>query len=406
MSDGPPLDDAERRARNLRAVLRHHAANTDKRDAEPGRDARNEGAWKRRLAVLGPVGVAAIFVLGKLKFLLPLLKFTKLGTLLTMFVSIWAYALFFGLPFALGFVLLIFVHELGHGLVMQRMGIRAGAPVFIPFVGAVIAMKSLPRDAYVEALVGIGGPVLGSAGALACLAVAWITGSPLWYALAHTGFWLNMVNLIPISPLDGGRIVGVVSRWLWLAGYAVGIGAFLVTRSPMLLLILLLGLFSLGRTLRGHHEDYFRVAAGKRVAIGAAYFVLLALLAVGMRAADEPLEAIRDPGRVGSPTGAIQSTTRHPRSGGERYVGLQGRGPLGRNEKQGGFREWRSRSPRNASTARPASRSARAKRSPRATGSTSSMPTCAPSARKKGRASASWPAPWTASSPLLEPHVP
>src|SRR5262245_42010416 len=230
MSGGPPLNDAERRARNLRAVLRYHAAASNPSVSGPGRDAKSAGAWKKRLAFLGPLGVAAIFVLGKLKFLLPLLKFTKLGTLLTMLAAIWAYALFFGLPFAIGFVLLIFVHELGHGLVMQRLGIRAGAPVFIPFVGAVIAMKSLPRDAYVEALVAIGGPVLGSAGALACLVVAWLTGSPFWYALAYTGFMLNMFNLIPISPLDGGRIVGVVSRWLWLAGYAVGIGVFFATR--------------------------------------------------------------------------------------------------------------------------------------------------------------------------------
>jgi len=297
MSDGPPHDDAERRARNLHAVLRHHAAGARRESVpEPGLEAGRARSWKKRLGVLGPVAVVAIFVLGKLKFLVPLLKFTKLGTLLTMFISIWAYALFFGVPFAVGFVLLIFVHELGHGLVMQRLGIHAGAPVFIPFVGAVIAMKSLPRDAYVEALVGIGGPILGSAGALACLIVGWLTGSPLWYALAYTGFMINMFNLIPISPLDGGRIVGVVSRWLWLVGYVVGIGAFVVTRSPILFLILLLGLFSLGPTLRGHRPDYFRVAASKRLAIGAAYFALLAALAAGMWVADKPLEPIRDAG--------------------------------------------------------------------------------------------------------------
>ena len=294
MTADAPQDDAERRIRNLQAVLRHHANPTDAQGSEqprPGKD--SPATWKKRLGVLGPIGVVLIFVLGKLKFLVPLLKFTKISTLLTMFVAIWAYAMFFGLPFAVGFVLLIFVHELGHGLVMQRLGIRAGAPVFIPFVGAVIAMKSLPRDAYVEALVGIGGPVLGSAGALVCLIVAWLSGSPLWYALAYTGFLINLFNLIPVSPLDGGRIVGVVSRWLWLAGYAVGIGAFLVTWSPILALILLLGLFTLGPTLRGPRKDYFKVDPNKRVAIGVAYFVLLALLAVGMWVADEPLQPIR-----------------------------------------------------------------------------------------------------------------
>jgi Zn-dependent protease len=190
-------------------------------------------------------------------------------------------------------VLLIFVHELGHAVVMRQQGIRAGAPVFIPFVGAVIAMKSLPRDAYVEALVGIGGPILGSLGAFVCLVIGWLGGGEIWYALAYTGFMLNLFNLIPISPLDGGRIVGVIGRWLWLVGYAVGIAVFLTTHSPILFLILLFGLFGLGRTLRGPRPGYFDVEPRKRLAIGAAYFALLALLALGMWVADVPLEPVR-----------------------------------------------------------------------------------------------------------------
>ena len=170
-----------------------------------------------------------------------------------MLFAVWVYAQIWGLYFATGFVLLIFVHELGHALVMRQQGIDAGAPVFIPFVGAVIAMKSVPRDAWVESLVGIGGPVLGSLGALVCLIVGWSTGSLFWYALASTGFLINLFNLIPISPLDGGRIVGVIGRWLWILGYAVGIGVFFLTYSPILFLILLLGLLGLGRAIRGPH---------------------------------------------------------------------------------------------------------------------------------------------------------
>ena len=94
-------------------------------------------------------------VLGKLKLLLPLLKLAKFSTFLTMLLAVWLYAQIWGFPFAIGFVLLIFVHEMGHALVMMHQGIHAGAPVFIPFVGAVIAMKSMPRNAYIEALVGI-----------------------------------------------------------------------------------------------------------------------------------------------------------------------------------------------------------------------------------------------------------
>jgi Zn-dependent protease len=293
MSDGSRNPDVERRLRNLRTVFRHHAAGSGS-SPRPETNAASDATWRKRLAWLGPLGVALIFVLGKLKFLLPFVKFAKLGTLLTMLLAVWAYALFFGLPFAVGFVLLIFVHEMGHALVMQQQGIRAGAPVFIPFVGAVIAMKSLPRDSYVEALVGIGGPVLGSLGAFVCLVIGWITGGEIWYALAYTGFLINMFNLIPISPLDGGRIVGVIGRWLWVVGYVVGILVFLKTYSPILFLILLLGLIGLGRTFRGPREGYFDVEPHKRLAIGLAYFGLLASLALGMWVANVPLESIRD----------------------------------------------------------------------------------------------------------------
>ena len=155
-------------------------------------------------------------------------------------------------------------------------------------------MKGLPRNAWVEALVGIGGPVLGSVGALACLVVAWLTGSMFWYALASTGFLINLFNLIPISPLDGGRIVGVISRWLWVAGYAIGIIVFLWTRSPILFLILLIGLFSLRRTVRGPREGYFDVPRAQRMIMGAAYFALIIALAIGLQVADLPLAEWRE----------------------------------------------------------------------------------------------------------------
>lgn len=268
----------ERRLRNLHAVARHHAAGAP---AAPADERHEPRAWKKWLSTLGPLGVALLFVLGKLKFL---------STPLTMLLSVWVYAQVWGASFAVGFVLLIFVHELGHALVMRQQGIPAGAPVFIPFVGAVIAMKGLPRDAWVEALVGIGGPLLGSAGALACLLVGWGSGEDYWYALASTGFMLNLFNMIPISPLDGGRIVGVISRWIWVVGYAVGVVVFLVTYSPILFLILLLGLFSLKGRIRGPHAGYFDIAPHKRVTMGAAYFALLALLALGMWVADGALE--------------------------------------------------------------------------------------------------------------------
>jgi Zn-dependent protease len=245
----------------------------------------NTNRWKR----WGPLGGAGLFLAGKLKVLLPFLKFANLGTLLSMLVAVGAYTMIWGFPYALGFVVLIFVHESGHAVAMRQQGLRAGAPVFIPFVGAIIAMKDLPRNAHVEAVVGIGGPLLGTLGAMVCLLVGWLTGSLFWYALASTGFLINLFNLIPISPLDGGRIVGVISRWLWVAGYAIGIVVLIVTRSPLLFLILVIGLFSLGRLRRGMGPDYYTVPTALRVRMAAAYFGLLAVLATGMWVAQQPL---------------------------------------------------------------------------------------------------------------------
>jgi len=238
------------------------------------------------------VGVAVAFLIGKGKFLFVGLKFAKLGTLLTMLLAVWLYAQIWGFAFALGFVLLIFVHEMGHAVAMRRVGLKAGAPVFIPFVGAVIAMKEMPRDAYIEAVVALGGPALGTAGAIVCLGVGLATGSLFWYALASTGFLINLFNMIPVSPLDGGRIVGVIGRWLWAVGYAVGIAVLLVTHSPILFLILLLGLFGLARTLRGPRSGYYDVPREKRQLIGLAYFGLLIIMALGMFAAEHPLAGL------------------------------------------------------------------------------------------------------------------
>jgi Zn-dependent protease len=274
--------------RNLDIIARHASRNPGDSPSSKKPPSRIP-KWLR---ALGPVGIALIFLGGKLKFLLPAFKFLKMGTLLSMVLAVWLYAMIWGLPFALGFVLLILVHEMGHALAMRRMGIAAGAPVFIPFVGAVIAMKEMPRDAYVEAVVAIGGPLIGTLGALVCLGVALLTGSLFWYALASTGFLINLFNMIPISPLDGGRIVGVISRWLWVVGYAVGIGVFLATKSPILFLILLLGLFSLGRVIRGPHPEYYQVPPTKRLRIGAAYFGLLAFLAILMWVSDQPLRGL------------------------------------------------------------------------------------------------------------------
>ena len=106
-------------------------------------------------------------------------------------------------------------------LVAKKFGLKVGAPVFIPFMGAFIALKEAPRNAWIEACVGIGGPMLGSLGALVCNVLGEMFAAPIFIALAWFGYFLNLFNLTPVGMLDGGRIVTALSRWLWLPGFAL-----------------------------------------------------------------------------------------------------------------------------------------------------------------------------------------
>ena len=165
-----------------------------------------------------------------LLFLLPKLKLFT--TSATMLVSIGAYALIWGWQFGVGFVLLLLVHEMGHVIQLRREGIPASAPMFIPFLGALVAMKELPKDAAAEARVGLAGPVLGSLGALVPLALYGVTGDELFKALAFVGFFLNLFNLLPVLPLDGGRAMAALSPALWLVGFALLVAAAFVLAEP------------------------------------------------------------------------------------------------------------------------------------------------------------------------------
>ena len=149
-----------------------------------------------------------------------------------MLVSIGAYALIWGWRFAVGFVLLLLVHELGHVIQLRREGIKAGAPMFVPFLGAVVAMKEMPKDAAAEARVGLAGPVLGSAASLLPLAIHALGGSDLFLALAYVGFLLNLFNLLPVLPLDGGRAMAALSPTLWFVGYALLVAATVAFPNP------------------------------------------------------------------------------------------------------------------------------------------------------------------------------
>ena len=259
----------------------------------PGEKPPEASQTAKVLARWGAPGAALIWVLSKGQWLLAGAKFLKLGTVGTMLLSIVVYAQFFGWPYAVGFVLLIFVHEMGHAVAMTRMGLPFSAPVFIPFLGAWIAMKDMPRNAWVEAVVGIGGPLLGTLGAIACLGLALATNSELMYAIAAAGFFLNLFNMVPISPLDGGRIVGVFGRWLWGVGYALGAVLFVVLRSPILLLILLMGLSNLRRILNPP-PGYNDVEPWKRWTMGLSYGGLIAVMIVGLAVSSAPISHLME----------------------------------------------------------------------------------------------------------------
>src|SRR5207247_2493778 len=166
---------------------------------------------------IGGAVAALAVLLGKFKGVLLLLpKLKILTTSGSMLVSVAAYALIWGWRFAAGFVALIFIHEIGHVIQLRREGIKATAPMFIPFLGAYVGMKELPKDAAAEARVGLAGPVLGSLGALIPLAIWQATGNEFWQALAFVGFFLNLFNLLPVLPLDGGRAMSALTPWMWI----------------------------------------------------------------------------------------------------------------------------------------------------------------------------------------------
>ncbi|MEK4141839.1 MULTISPECIES: site-2 protease family protein [Paenibacillus] len=184
------------------------------------------------------LGGGAAMLLLKGKAILSLLKIGKIaGPLISMMVSIGAYALIYPWGFAIGIVLLLLVHELGHVIAAKRIGLPVSAPLFIPFLGALITMKKHPLDAKTEAYVAFGGPILGTIGSTAVFGAAYYMDSPLLYSLAYIGFLLNLINLLPIHPLDGGRIATAVTRWLWLVGLVGGLAIIVYLRSILFFII-------------------------------------------------------------------------------------------------------------------------------------------------------------------------
>ncbi len=210
------------------------------------------------------------------------------ATALTAIVSVAAYSLWFGWWFAVGFVVLLFVHEMGHVFALRREGIKASAPMFIPFMGAVITAKSLGENALAEARVGLAGPILGTAGAAVCLVIGEVANSDFFRALAYIGFFLNLFNLLPIVPLDGGRAMAAMAPWMWFVGFGVLVALALVFPNPIIWIIVLFAGYELYRRWQSRKSGsieqaaYYRVAPRHRLIVGAVYIGLIVLLVLGM----------------------------------------------------------------------------------------------------------------------------
>lgn len=237
-----------------------------------------------------------------IKLLLLLLSGAKLGKLLTtggsMLLSVVLYAFVFGWRYAVGFVALMFIHEMGHFIAARQRGLGVGLPTFIPFIGAWTELKDRPHDAETEAYVGLGGPLIGTLGALACYFLARNGNSNWLLAVAYSGFLLNLFNLIPMLPFDGGRITAVLSPRIWLLGVPILGALFIYRPSPMLLIIALLAAPQVWKAIKYRSDSeeartYYAVPTRTKWEYGLFYLMLLGFLAVMTNDVHEMLEGSR-----------------------------------------------------------------------------------------------------------------
>ncbi|MEA2636514.1 MAG: hypothetical protein QOH92_3281 [Chloroflexota bacterium] len=258
--------------------------------AQPGSNrGRRNGVAAGFLAFLG-------LVLSKLSYIgLFALKFKGLlVTVISTGVTALIYAQLFGWAFGVGIVLLILVHESGHVVVARIMGLPVTLPVMIPFLGAFVSMKQQPRSVAQESIMAIGGPVLGSIAAGLCylgyLSTPDSSTGQLLRALAYFGFLINLFNLIPLTPLDGGRVTSLLSKWFNVAGLLIAAGLLLfemqsgTSVSPVLFLVLIFGAFATWQRFRSTvlNPAYYAVAPETKVIVGSLYLALLFALGLGM----------------------------------------------------------------------------------------------------------------------------
>jgi len=236
--------------------------------------------------IWAPIAAAGALVVKFAPFLL------KGKFFFSIFISFGVYLWIGGPWFAVGLIVLLFVHEMGHVIEAKRQGLDVSAPMFVPLLGAAITLRENPRDAWHEARLALAGPIVGSIGAAAFYALGVAEDSNRLKAIAFLGFFINLFNLLPVVPLDGGRAVAALHPSLWLVGL-LGLGALVVLRpNPILILILFFAAMELWRRWQARGDpaarSYYRVLPWQRLSVAAMYFGLAALLVLGMHETHVP----------------------------------------------------------------------------------------------------------------------
>jgi Zn-dependent protease len=241
-------------------------------------------AWAK---ILRPALGALLELIQRLRFLRQVPG--PVWTIGTALISIAIYSSRLGWKLSAGFITLLMVHELGHIVAARYYGIKISAPVVAPYLGALIIIREEIRDPWKQAVMGIAGPVFGTAGALVCWAVSHATGSLLFAEIAFAAMIINGVNVLPLGALDGGHVVALFHRKLWIIGYLIMAVMAWYIRAPMMILSLVImlpmviGVFRKPGTRRlSRGKDAFHVSLRKRLAMGALYIGLIAILAASM----------------------------------------------------------------------------------------------------------------------------
>jgi len=195
-------------------------------------------------------------------------------------VTIAAYTTQYPLGVVTGFVGITLIHEIGHAVAIRAKGLRAGFMVFIPFIGGAVTLKDQPRTVFDDAIIGLAGPFFGTMASLAVLQVYKWTADPLYLLIAFLGFALNLINMIPIGMLDGGRISAAISKWMWVFGGGAIVYKVIDQPNPLFILIAVLAAFQVYASIVREKTDphFYEITGGQRAAIAILYFALVIFL--------------------------------------------------------------------------------------------------------------------------------